>query len=67
MHARLDVVGTAAEMRILGGSEDILFSSRGHTLGSTAIEAVMNLDTPASEWVPFCQQLADTWLSPVGH
>jgi len=49
----------------MGGSNVLLSPSRGHTLGSTAIEVVTNLDKPVAEWAPFCQQLADTWLSYV--
>jgi hypothetical protein len=63
MHEHPAVVRTAAEMRIVGGSNVLLSPSGGHTFGSTAIEVVTNLDTPTKEWVPFCQKLADKWLS----
>jgi hypothetical protein len=63
MHARPAVVRTAAEMRIMGGSNVFLSPSGGHVLGSTAIEVVTNLDTPTTEWVPFCQSLTDKWIS----
>jgi hypothetical protein len=63
MHEHPAVVRTAAEMRIVGGSNVILSPSGGHIFGSTAIEVVTNLDTPTREWAPFCQKLANKWLS----
>ena len=36
----------------MGGSNVLLSPSRGHTLGSTAVEVVTNLDKPVAEWAP---------------
>ena len=53
----------ALEMRLTGDSNIILAPQRGNTFGTTSIEVLTTLATPADEWAAFMQLVADKWTS----
>lgn len=53
----------ALEMRLTGDSNVILAPQRGNAFGTTSIEVLTTLATPADEWAAFMQLVADKWTS----
>jgi hypothetical protein len=50
------------EMRIMGGSNIIMAPQRHNALGTCSIE-VLTLHSASDIWVPFGQEVVDTWMS----
>jgi hypothetical protein len=52
------------ELRIMSGSDMIMAAQRGNEWGTASIEVLSLTDVVADgQWVGFCQQVADKWLS----
>jgi hypothetical protein len=50
------------EMRIMGGSDMMMASQRGNTLGTCCI-GVLTLENAADIWHPYAQEVLDKWTS----